>query len=179
MSRLILIYGSIGGLIVAVPMIALMLTLTEDTAPENGALYGYLTMIVALTTVFLGVKHYRDKTLGGVIRFWPALSVGLAISAVASVIYVIGWEISLALTGFDFGTAMEKAMLDAARARGATQAELDTVVADAQEFARRYENPLFRWAVTFVEMFPIGVLISLVSAGLLRNSRVLPARARV
>ena len=178
MTRLILIYGAIAGAIVAVPMVVLMLTLTEDTAPDNGALFGYLTMIVALTTVFLGIKHYRDKILGGVIRFWPALALGLAISAVAGVIYVIGWEISLAFSGFDFGAAMSKMMLDAARARGATELELQDVAAQAEAFARMYENPLYRVPITFVEIFPVGVLISLVSAALLRNSRFLPARGR-
>ena len=178
MLRSILIYGLSGGLIVAVPMVALMLTLTEETAPENGALYGYLTMIVALTTVFVGVKRYRDKTLGGVIRFWPALAVGLGISSVASVVYVIGWELSLALTDFDFGAAMTKMMLDAGRARGATDAELGTIAAQAQQVARRYANPLFRLPITFIEIFPIGALISLVTAALLRNSSFLPARAR-
>lgn len=178
MTRLILIYGAIAGVIVAVPMVVLMLTLTEDTAPDNGALFGYLTMIVALTTVFLGIKHYRDKILGGVIRFWPALALGLAISAVAGVIYVIGWEISLAFSGFDFGAAMSKMMLDAARARGATELELQNVAAQAEGFARMYENPLYRLPITFVEIFPVGVLISLVSAALLRNSRFLPTRGR-
>jgi hypothetical protein len=39
-----------------------------------------------------------------------------------------------------------------------------------------YSNPLYRLPITFVEMFPVGVLISLISAAVLRNSRVLPAR---
>jgi len=30
--------------------------------------------------------------------------------------------------------------------------------------------------MTFIEIFPVGVLVSLVSAGLLRNSRFLPVR---
>jgi hypothetical protein len=174
--RLIAIYGVIAGLVVAVPMVWLMLILTEETAPENGALYGYLTMIVALTAVFVGIKHYRDKVLGGVIRFWRALLVGLGISAVASMVYVIGWELSLALTEFDFSEAYSQAMLDAARADGATVAELERVAADAEAFATLYANPLFRVSITFIEMFPVGIVISLISAGLLRNSRFLPAR---
>lgn len=178
MIRTVLIYGAVGGLIVAVPMVGLMLTLTEETAPENGALYGYLTMIVALTTVFLGVKHYRDKTLGGVVRFWPALGVGLAISAVASSIYVVGWEISLAFSGFDFGAAASKMMLDSARAGGATEAELQTVAAQAESFVRMYQNPLFRLPITFAEIFPIGALISLISAAVLRNRGFMPARGQ-
>ena len=67
--KIVLGYGIVAGLIVAVPMVALMLTLTAETAPDNGALFGYLTMIVALTAVFLGVKHYRDKVLGGAVKF--------------------------------------------------------------------------------------------------------------
>jgi hypothetical protein len=176
-SLIILVYGIAAGLVVAVPMVALMLTLTAETAPDNGALYGYLTMIIALTAVFLGVKHYRDKVLGGAVRFVPALLVGLGISAVASVIYAIGWEISIALTGFDFAAASTRAMVEAARARGASAAELDQVTEQAAAFARMYANPLFRFPITFVEMFPIGVVVAALSAALLRNSRFLPTRA--
>ena len=174
--RIVLIYGVVAGLVVAVPMVATMLTLTAETAPDNGALYGYLTMIVALTAVFLGVKHYRDKVLGGAVRFVPALLVGLAISAVASVIYVIGWEISLALTGFDFPSAYLHEMLEAARAKGASAAEIERITQDAQGFARLYANPLYRFLSTFVEIFPIGAVIALISAVLLRNSRFLALR---
>ena len=38
------------------------------------------------------------------------------------------------------------------------------------------ENPLVRVPITFIEMFPVGVIISLLSALLLRNSRFMPAR---
>jgi hypothetical protein len=176
MIRLILICGVIAGLLVAVPMVWLMMTLTEETAPENGALYGYLTMIIALTAVFLGIKHYRDNTLGGVVKFVPALMVGLGISAVASLFWVVGWEISLAFSGFNYADAYANATMEAARAEGASQAELEEVKAQAEAFTKMYANPLFRLPITFIEMFPIGVLISLVSAALLRNSRFLPAR---
>ncbi|MEP7311586.1 MAG: DUF4199 domain-containing protein [Pseudomonadota bacterium] len=178
MIRLIALYGTLAGLIVAVPMVWLMKTLTPDTAPDNGALYGYLTMILALTAVFLGVKHYRDRVLGGAIKFGPALLVGLGISAVASIFYVIGWEISLAWSGYDFAGSYTKTLVDAARAKGVSAVELQKVIADAESFTTMYRNPLFRIPITFIEMFPIGVIISLISAALLRNSRLLPARAR-
>jgi hypothetical protein len=175
MLRIILIYGVIGGLIVAVPMALSMLMVAEGAIPESAAVYGYLSMLLAFTMVFVGIKHYRDKALGGVIGFVPALGVGLGISAVASLFWVVGWEITLA-TGFDFGSAYTDSVVAAARARGAPAAELETIRADAAEFLAMYANPLFRLPITFVEMFPIGVLISLISAALLRNSRLLPAR---
>jgi hypothetical protein len=175
MIRVILVCGTIGGLIVAVPMVATMLTMSEGP-PGSAAFYGYLSIILGLTAVFLGIKHHRDKALGGVIRFVPALMVGLGISAIASLFWVIGWEISLSFSGFDFPAAYSQSMLEAARARGASQAELQQIIADSANFARRYANPLFRIPITFVEMFPIGVLVSVISAALLRNSRFLPAR---
>ena len=176
MTFIIWVYGTLAGLVVAAPMLWGMLTMTEAAVPDNAALIGYLTMLVALTTVFLGIKHYRDKVLGGVIRFGPALVVGLGISAVASLFWAIGWEISLALTGFDFPEAYTNATLETARARGASEAELQQMIADGDAFARTYANPIIRFSISFIEMFPIGVLVSLGSAGLLRNHRFLPAR---
>ena len=176
MLRIILIYGVMGGVIVAVPMLVSMLATPAGRIPENSALYGYLSMLLAFTMVFVGIKHYRDKVLGGVIRFLPALGVGLGISAVASLFWVVGWELTLA-AGFDFGSAYMDSVVAAAEARGAPAAEIEQIRAETTEFLSMYANPLFRLPITFVEMFPIGALISLISAAMLRNSRFLPARA--
>jgi lipopolysaccharide export LptBFGC system permease protein LptF len=40
-----------------------------------------------------------------------------------------------------------------------------------------YRNPLFRLPMTFAEIFPMGLLIALISAAILRNPKILPARA--
>jgi hypothetical protein len=169
-------YGIIAGIIVAIPMFWRVLSSTHgDMAQEM--LIGYLTMIVGLTAVFLGVKRYRDKVLGGVIKFGPAFGLGLGISVVASLTYAIGWELCMAFGSGDFIASYSQAMIDAARAKGASPAELQKVIAEADSFAKMYANPLIRFAFTFIEMFPVGLLISLISAALLRNPRLLPARA--
>jgi len=173
MISLILIYGAIGGLVIAVPMIWHMLSLAPGEAPVMSMLLTYLVMLVALTSVFLGVKSYRDKVLGGVIRFLPAFGLGLAISAVASLIYMIGWEISMAYSNFDFTTYYANMMIEGAR--GGTPEQLAKATAAAQDFTDFYRQPVKRMAMTFVEMFPVGVLVSLISAAVLRNSRVMPA----
>ena len=175
MLKVIARYGIIGGLIVAIPMVVPMLAAQPGDVPVAGMLLGYLIMIVALTTVFLGIKHYRDKVLGGVIKFGPALLLGLGISFVASLFYVIGWEISIAFSKFDFVAFYSNLMLESAKTSGASAAELAKVTADVEAFQKMYANPLSRMGMTFIEVFPVGVLISLISAGLLRNSRLLPA----
>ena len=175
MSRIILIFGIAAGLIVAVTMCLLI----ANTGPDSAAhsyFTGYLVMVLALSLIFFGVKRLRDRELGGVIRFMPALLAGLGISAVAGVIYAIGWEITLAVTDYAFIDSYSQAAIEAARAKGASAAEVQAVIAQMDEFRRQYANPFFRVPMTFVEIFPVGVLISLISAGLLRNSRFLPAR---
>ena len=175
MSRIILIFGIVAGVVVAVPM-CLMAANSEHGSAAQSYFTGYLILVLALSLIFVGVKRLRDRELGGVIRFVPALLAGLGISAVAGVIYAIGWEITLAVTDFAFIDSYSNAAVEAARAKGASAAEVQAVIAQMDEFRRQYANPFFRLPMTFVEIFPVGVLISLISAGLLRNSRFLPAR---
>jgi hypothetical protein len=176
MSRIILIFGTIAGLIVAVPM-CLLVANAEPGSAATSHFTGYLIMLLALSLVFVGVKRLRDRELGGVIRFVPALLAGLGISAVAGVIYVIGWEITLAVTDFAFIDSYSNAAIEAARAKGASASEVEAVAAKMNEFRQQYANPFFRLPVTFIEIFPVGLVVSLISAALLRNSRFLPARA--
>lgn len=175
MFRTILIFGAVAGLVVAVPMF-LMLAFGDPAGPSHSPFAGYLIMVLALSLIFIGVKRFRDRALGGVIKFGPAFLTGLGISAVAGVIYVIGWEISLAATDFAFIDGYTASALEAARAKGASAAEIEKMTADMAKFRTDYANPAFRLPLTFVEIFPVGVVISLVSAALLRNSRFLPAR---
>ncbi|MBM2855143.1 MAG: hypothetical protein HW417_2071 [Steroidobacteraceae bacterium] len=176
MYRIILIFGIAAGLIVAVPM-CLMVANSEHGSAVQSYFAGYLVMVLALSLIFFGVKRLRDRELGGVIRFVPALLAGLGISAVAGVIYVIGWEITLAVTDFAFIDSYSTAAVEAARAKGASAADIAAIAAQMDEFRRQYANPFFRLPMTFIEIFPVGILISLISAALLRNSRFLPARA--
>jgi hypothetical protein len=177
MLALILRYGVIAGVIVVVPMLWQWLGLKPGESPPESLLLGYTIMLVALTVVFLGVKQYRDKFKGGVVKFLPAFGVGLAISVVACIFYVIGWEICTAYGSFDFTTFYSNAMIEQAKAAGKTGAELQKAITAANDFVVRYRKPWVRIPLTFAEMFPVGLLVSLISAAILRNSRVLPARA--
>jgi hypothetical protein len=172
----ILTYGFIAGLIVAVPMLGLAVFMKDHPPLAWGTVIGYTTMLVALSAVFAAIKRYRDTDLGGVIRFWPAFGLGLGISFVASVMYVLAWEATVALTHMDFANGYATAVIEQQKAKGLSGEALAKLVAEMDRFKIDYANPLFRLPMTFTEIFPIGVLVSLVSAALLRNSRFLPVR---
>ena len=178
MGRDIFKYGVIAGLVVAGGMWATLLAFGSQM-PHGmlGMALGYLTMLVALSAVFLGIRHHRDADRGGVITFWPAFGVGLGISFVAAVFYVLAWELAQATVVGDFAAHYAASAIADAKASGANEAAIAELTAQMDAFKVQYANPLFRLPMTFAEIFPVGVLVSLVSAAILRNPRVLPARA--
>ena len=173
MLRTILIYGGVAG------AVAIIVMCTNVSMGNMGLLLGYLVLFASMSLIFVCVKRYRDEALGGVIRFGTAAKLGLGITLVAGIVYVIGWELFLWSTGFDFFEHYLAMEMETQRAGGASAAELAQMRADMAEMAQRYDNdPLFRIELTLLEILPVGILVTLVSAWLLRRSSFLPARPR-
>ncbi len=176
MLRIALIYGAIAGTIVIGAMTLGFILDGDEKGAASGQIFGYLIMLAALTLIFVGVKRHRDVNHGGVIKFLPAFLTGLAIAAVAGAFYVTGWELYLAATDHAFIEEYSAAVIEKKKAAGLAGAELDKAIAEMNRMVENYGNPLFRIPITFSEIFPVGLLISLVSAAILRNPKVLPAR---
>ena len=176
MLRRALSYGTVAGAIVGVPLSVLTIAMNGHALLSYGMVIGYTLMLIALSTVFVAIKRHRDVDLGGVIKFWPAFGLGLGISFVAGIIYVAAWETAVAVTHNDFAATYANALIEQERAKGVTGEALAKFTAGMERFKAQYSNPFYRLPMTFIEIFPIGVLVSLVSAGLLRNSRFMPNR---
>lgn len=179
MTNIIFLYGTLAGLIVIGIMLAVIAAAAgEPEMGDNSLLFGYLTMIVALSMIFFGVKRYRDRDLGGVIKFLPAFLMGLAIAVVAGVIYVLGWEVYMAATDGSYMKAYMDHYIAGEKAKGLSGAALDKLVAEMNAMMTAYNtNMPYRMGITFMEIFPVGVIIALISAALLQFPKVLPARA--
>lgn len=175
MLRIILLFGIVAGVIVIAPM-SVMIVNGDHGSTSHSVYVGFAIMIAAFSLIFVGVKRFRDQALGGVIKFLPAFLMGLGISAVASLIYVIGWEITLAVTDMNFMEGYSAAVIEEARAKGQSAAEIAKLTEKLAKATADYANPFYRMPVTFSEIFPVGFIISLISAALLRNSRFLPQK---
>ncbi|MEM8483918.1 MAG: DUF4199 domain-containing protein [Bacteroidota bacterium] len=175
MKKHIVLYGVISGSIIISSIILSLVTSNADTSMAALEWLGYLVMLVALSVIFVAIKRYRDQELGGVIKFGTALLMGLGISLVASLIYVLAWEAHLAITDYAFIDTYIAGVISAKEAAGVTGAELEQIVVEMDQLKTRYSNPLFRLFITFSEIFPVGLLVSLISAAVLRNAKVLPA----
>lgn len=172
-----LVYGALAGFVI----IAVMLTGIVFSGHDSffsSMIFGYGVMLVAMIFMFVGVKRYRDVECGGVIRFLPALAMGLAIAVVAALAYILVWEIYLAATGYRF---MDEYLAMIARdlaAAGKSPAEVTREMAQYEWMRESYPNPLVRIPLTFLEIFPVGLIVAIFSAAVLRFPQVLPARAR-
>lgn len=175
MLRIALIYGVISGAII-IGVITFGVTTSGGGDFSGSQAFGYLIMLLGLSLIFFGVKRYRDRDLGGVIKFMPALLLGLAISAVAGVAYVAVWEAYLASSGYSYINDYTAGVIEAKKASGTTGAELDALISDMENMTANYAKPYFRLPMTFLEIFPVGLIVSLISAALLRNPKILPAR---
>lgn len=175
MKKIVLIYGLIAGTIVgAMLMITMPLYENGTLKMENGEWLGYTTMVIALSMVFFGVKSYRDQHLGGSITFGAGLKVGLLITVVASLIYASSWEITYHNMKGDFIGQWSAKYLEKLKAKGESEAVLIEAKKKMDDYAVMYKNPFIRFAMTLMEIAPVGIIISLLTAGLLRKKEFLP-----
>lgn len=179
MLKRILLAGLIAAVITGLFMYFTAAQATSKAMSGNMLLMmasGYAAMLVALSVIFVAVKRQRDHAQGGVIKFLPALGMGLAITLVAGILYAIAWEISLALTDYQFVSAYEDMLMGLVDQSGKTGDELVAYRAEMAASMEMYKNPVTRLPMTFMEIAPVGVIVSLISALLLRNSRFLPLK---
>lgn len=168
MKKIVLTYGIIGGIIVAAMM---WLTLGSGSHDfDSGLWIGYTTMVIAFSTIFFAVKGYRDKHLGGSINFGKAFLMGLYITLVVSTLYVASWLVLSATSDQDYMAeyyAHEKAKLESS---AMPAADVEAHLKEMREFMELYKNPVVKIGFTYVEILPVGLLISLLCAAILKRN---------
>jgi hypothetical protein len=170
MKRIVLVFGFISGGILSALMLA-SVSYADQIGSDHSLIIGYASMVLAFLMVYFGIRSYRDNVGGGAISFGRAFAVGICITALACVCYVAMWEFVYHRFFPDFMEKYATAVVEKARASGATPAQVDAKVIEMAKAKEMYKNPFFRMAETFIEAFPVGLLFTLVSAALLRRKR--------
>ena len=175
MKKTILTFGLIGGAIMATMMFA-TLPFVDKIGFDKGAIVGYTTMILAFMLVFFGIRSYRENVSDGHITFGRAFAVGILITLVACVCYVVAWEIIYFKFMPNFADKYASYVIEKARASGASQQAIETQLQQMKSFKAMYDNPFINAAITFTEPFPIGLIVTLISAAILRKKTIAGAR---
>ncbi len=170
MRKIVLTYGLIAGAILSAVML-IGVPFKDLIGFDRAAIVGYTSMVLAFLMIFFGVKSYRDNVAGGHLSFGRAVQVGLLIMVVATVCYVATWQFVYHQFLPDFAEEYAAYSLEQARAAGATEAEMAKRTKDLAEYSEMYQNPLVNIALTSLEPLPVGLVLTLVTAGVFGRPR--------
>jgi hypothetical protein len=150
-------------------MMIVLVTFGDRIGSDRGAIIGNTSIVLSFLMVFFGIRTYRDNIGNGQITFLRAFAVGLSITLISCIIYVVTWEVIYYnfLPGFwdAYGAHLVQKLTPRARATAAVQAKLQQV----RKYKELYKNPFFNAVLTFIDPFPIGLVITLISALVLRR----------
>jgi hypothetical protein len=164
MKKTVLAFGLISGAIMAAMMFGTLPFTNSAWLQANSMLVGYTTMVLSFMLVFFGIRSYRENVSGGNISFGRAFAVGILIALISSVSYVVAWEIMY--FGIpSFGERFMTMCVAHAKNSGASP----EVIQMQLNQLKYLDNPFINAAMTFVEPFPVGLILTLVSAAILRK----------
>ena len=168
MKKTVLTFGLISGVMIAAMMTAL-LGFVDKIGFDKGVIVGYTVIIIAFMLVFFGIRSYRENVGNGSVSFGRAFAVGILITLIACVFYVAAWEIIYFKFMPDFADKYGSYEVEKERAAGASQQAIDAKVKEMKDMKAMLDNPFLNAAMTFTEPFPVGLIITLISAAILRK----------
>jgi hypothetical protein len=169
MKKTILTFGLISGAISSLLMIATVPFHDRIGFERSGYFVGYTIIVLSFLLVFFGIRSYRDNVGGGQISFAQAFGVGISITLISCICYVVTWEVIYFNFLHDFMDKYGAYMVQKLQASGASAAAVQEKVQEMKKFKEMYENPFINAAMTFIEPFPVGLVITLLSAAILRK----------
>jgi len=169
MKKTVLTFGLISGALSSLMMLATVPFLHKISSTK-GLVIGYTAIVLSFIPVFFGIRSYRDKVGNGQITFTKAFAVGISIALISCIFYVVTWEILyFNFLPSDFMDKYGAQTIEKLKASGASPAAVQVQVQQLKKFKEQYENPLFNSLMTFIEPFPVGLGITLLSAAVLRK----------
>jgi hypothetical protein len=168
MKKTVLTFGVIAGVMISVLMGGNLL-IANRVGSGHSLVLGYTTMVASFLLIYFGIRSYRDNTLGGQISFGRAFACGILITLITCVFYVAMWEIVYFNFMPHFMDSYFAAQIHKVQSSGLDPATTAARVAAIERSQQLYQNPLVNMAYTFMEPLPVGLLITLISAAILRR----------
>ena len=168
MKKTVLTFGLIAGVMISVLMDSSLL-LANRIGSGHSMLLGYTIMVASFLLIYFGIRSYRDNHLDGQISFGRAFACGILIALITTVCYVATWEILYFNFMPHFMDGYFAAQIHKVQSSGLDPATTAAKVAEIQHSQELYQNPFVNMAYTFIEPLPVGLLITLISAAILRR----------
>ena len=168
MKKTIITFGLISGVISSVLMVC-TIPFSHRIGFDKALILGYTSIVLSFLLVYFGIRSYRDNVAEGYISFGKAFGIGICITLISCVFYVGTWEVLYHTVYPDFMDTYSASMISKAQASGASAQAVQAKIAEMQQMKLLYANPLYNVLDTFIEPFPVGLLITLISSAVLRK----------
>jgi hypothetical protein len=168
MKKTVVTFGLISGALSSLMMVA-TIPFEDRIGFDTAEIIGYTTIVLSFLLVFFGIRSYRDNAGHGQITFPKAFAVGICITLISCICYVVTWEALYFTVLHDFMDKYGAYRLSKAKAAGASPAAVQAQVQQLKKYKEMYDNPFLNAMLTFIEPFPVGLVITLVSAAVLRR----------
>ncbi|MEL6812103.1 MAG: DUF4199 domain-containing protein [Bacteroidota bacterium] len=128
---------------------------------------GYTTIVLSLSFVFFGIKHFRDKQNDGVVSFGKALTIGLLISLFAALAFGLIDVIYRYLNPnfvaeyYAYQTSQLETTLSGA--------ELEAALSDMEAQREMFSSTFMSFLLMSLTVFVIGIIVSLISSLILQR----------
>lgn len=169
MKKTILTFGLISGILASVLMCTTVPLLRDTTHGNRALLIGYATIVLAALLIFFGIRSYRDNLSNGTITFGRAFTIGISITLISCAIYVLSWEIVYFTFLPHFMDSYFAAQIQHVQSSLGTPQAIQAKIAAIHQSQLAYQNPLINALYTFIEPFPVDLLLTLISAAILRR----------
>jgi hypothetical protein len=169
MKKISITYGLIAGLIAMSFMIVSTILWNENNNSNQSMIIGFIGMFISFIFVFIGIKKYRDKENGGNITFVNAFKIGFFIALITSSIYTIVWLIQVHFFMPDFMEKYAAKAIEEIKSSNLSAAEITEKVTEMELMRENYKILFYRICYTLMEILPIGIVIALISALILKR----------
>jgi FtsH-binding integral membrane protein len=161
MKKTILTFGLISG---AISSLMIVITTSVGVGFDKGPVIGYTTIVLSFLLVFFGLRSYRDNIGNGQITFLKGFAVGISITLISCICYVLTWEVMYYNVFPDFWDKYGAHLVEKLKVSGASPAAIQAKLQQVKKYKELYKNPLLNAAMTLIEPFTIGLVITLISA---------------
>jgi hypothetical protein len=167
MKKTVLTFGLISGAVSSLMMLG-TIPFMHRIGFDHGLVVGYTAIVLSFLLVFFGIRSYREQA-GGAITFGRAFNVGILITLISCVFYVATWQLIYFKLQPGFMERWAAYAVEKVRANGGTPEAVEASRRQMRSFKEAYDNPLTNAAYTFIEPFPVGLLVTVISAAALRR----------
>lgn len=155
MKNSILKNGIVGGVLTSLMMGFVTFYMKTNPEAEPNMIFVILTMIFANLFIILGIINYQKKHTENY-SILKSILVGSLISLIISTIYVGVWLIIYYNFFSDFMEHYAEIVL-----KRTNPSELSKVTAEMNQMKEWYKSPIMIILLTYMEILPIGILVSL------------------